>query len=163
MTVSERIFDLLKKQGKKQGDLARALNVRPTTVSEWKTGKREPSAVFYAKIAEYFGVSLDYLITGRPPRDAPVQQIIGNNNSNNIANVAGNVGGDLTEYERELLKVCESFDMRHKTALLQQRSGVHVRVHRQHHDRKNNSEPNVHADHSAGHRRSERTHRSAGR
>ena len=34
MTVSERIFDLLKKQGKKQGDLARALNVRPTTVSE---------------------------------------------------------------------------------------------------------------------------------
>lgn len=39
MTVSERIFDLLKKQGKKQGDLARALNVRPTTVSEWKTGK----------------------------------------------------------------------------------------------------------------------------
>ena len=107
-----------KKQEKKQGDLARALNVRPTTVSEWKTGKREPSAVFYAKIAEYFGVSLDYLITGRPPRDAPVQQIIGNNNSNNIANVAGNVGGDLTEYERELLKVCESFDMRHKTALL---------------------------------------------
>lgn len=92
--------------------------MRPTTVSEWKTGKREPSAVFYAKIAEYFGVSLDYLITGRPPRDAPVRQIIGNNNSNNIANVAGNVGGDLTEYERELLKVCESFDMRHKTALL---------------------------------------------
>ena len=36
MTVSERIFDLLKKQGKKQGDLARALNVRPTTVSEWQ-------------------------------------------------------------------------------------------------------------------------------
>lgn len=68
--------------------------------------------------ASYFGVSLDYLITGRPPRDAPVQQIIGNNNSNNIANVAGNVGGDLTEYERELLKVCESFDMRYKTALL---------------------------------------------
>ena len=65
MTVSERIFDLLKKQEKKQGDLARALNVRPTTVSEWKTGKREPSAVFYAKIAEYFGVSLDYLNTGR--------------------------------------------------------------------------------------------------
>lgn len=58
MTVSERIFDLLKKQEKKQGDLARALNVRPTTVSEWKTGKREPSAVFYEKIAEYFGVSL---------------------------------------------------------------------------------------------------------
>ena len=72
MTVSERIFDLLKKQGKKQGDLARALNVRPTTVSEWKTGKREPSAVFYANIAEYFGVSLDYLITGASRGGRPV-------------------------------------------------------------------------------------------
>jgi transcriptional regulator with XRE-family HTH domain len=118
MTISERIFDLLKKQRKKQGDLARALGVRPTTVSEWNTGKREPSGSLYEKIAEYFGVSLDYLITGRPSRDAPVQQIIGNNNSNNVANIAGNVGGDLTEYERELLKVCAGFDIRRKTALL---------------------------------------------
>jgi transcriptional regulator with XRE-family HTH domain len=118
MTISERIFDLLKKQRKKQGDLARALGVRPTTVSEWNTGKREPSGSLYEKIAEYFGVSLDYLITGRPSRDAPVQQIIGNNNSNNVANIAGNVGGDLTEYERELLNVCAGFDIRRKTALL---------------------------------------------
>ena len=54
MTVSERIFDLLRKQGKKQGNLARALNVRPTTVSEWKTGKREPSAVFLCKNRRIF-------------------------------------------------------------------------------------------------------------
>lgn len=118
MTVSERIFDLLKKQGKKQCDLARALNVRPTTVSEWKTGKREPSAVFYAKIAEYFGVSLDYLITGRPPRDAPVQQIIGDNNSYNVATVSGDVADSLSEWDRELLNVCATFDIRRKTALL---------------------------------------------
>lgn len=118
MTISERIFDLLKKQRKKQGDLARALGVRPTTVSEWNTGKREPSGLLYEKIAEYFDVSLDYLITGNEPRGAPIQQIIGNNNSNNVATVAGNAGGDLTEYERELLKVCAGFDIRRKTALL---------------------------------------------
>lgn len=64
MTVSERIFDLLKKQGKKQGDLARALNVRPTTVSEWKTGKREPSAVFYAKSPNISACRLTTLLRG---------------------------------------------------------------------------------------------------
>lgn len=44
MTISERIFYLLEKRGKRSSDLARALGVRQTTVSEWKTGKREPSA-----------------------------------------------------------------------------------------------------------------------
>ena len=118
MAISERIFDLLESRGKRASDLARALGVRPTTVSEWKSGKREPSAVHYEKLAEYFGVSLDYLITGKSARDAPVQQIIGNNNTNNVATVSGNVSGELTEYERELLKVCAPFDIRRKTALL---------------------------------------------
>ena len=93
--------------------------MRQTTVSEWKTGKREPSATQYAKLAKYFDVSLDYLITGREPRDAPVQQIIGNNNSNNnVSTYSGNAAGGLSDYERELLKVCVSFDIRRKTALL---------------------------------------------
>ena len=119
MTIAERIFYLLERRGKRSSDLARALGVRQTTVSEWKTGKREPSATQYAKLAEYFDVSLDYLITGREPRDAPVQQIIGNNNSNNnVSTYSGNTAGGLSDYERELLKVCAGFDIRRKTALL---------------------------------------------
>lgn len=118
MTVSERIFDLLKKQEKKQGDLARALNVRPTTVSEWKRENASRRLSFMKKSPNISAYRSTILLRGDRPRDAPVQQIIGNNNSNNVANVAGDVGGDLTEYERELLKVCASFDMRHKTALL---------------------------------------------
>lgn len=119
MTMTERIFDLLNKNGKTQTDIARLLNVRPTTVSEWRKGKYAPSVANCVALADYFGVSLDYLITGREPRGAPVQQIIGNNNSNNTA-VAGDVVviGDCTEYERELLKVAGAFDMRRKNDLL---------------------------------------------
>lgn len=61
MTIAERIFDLMKKQGKKQSDIARLLDVRPATVSEWKKGKREPLGAHYEKLADYFGVSIDYL------------------------------------------------------------------------------------------------------
>ncbi len=118
MTLTDRIFDLLSKKGKTQTDIARLLNVRPTTVSEWKKGKYTPTVEHCVTLAEYFGVSLDYLITGREPRGAPVQQIIGNNNSNNTAIAGDAAGAVLTEYERELLKVAGAFDMRRKTELL---------------------------------------------
>lgn len=118
MTVSERIFYLLERQGKRQSDLAKLLNVRPTTVCEWKSGKREPSGVHYEKIADYFGVSLDYLIAGKEPRGAPIQQIIGNSNSHNFVTIAGENAINVSEYERELLTVCAGFDIRRKTALL---------------------------------------------
>lgn len=118
MTLTDRIFDLLNKKGKTQTDIARLLNVRPTTVSEWKKGKYTPTVEHCVTLAEYFGVSLDYLITGREPRGAPVQQIIGNNNSNNTAITGDAAGAVLTEYERELLKVAGAFDMRRKTELL---------------------------------------------
>lgn len=117
MTVSERIFYLLEKQGRKQSDIARLLGVRPTTVSEWKSGRREPSGAHYIKLADFFGVTLDYLIAGREPSiSAPVQQIIGNSNTNNSVTIAG--GEVLSEYSLELLKVCAPFDIRRKTALL---------------------------------------------
>ena len=118
MTLTDRRFDLLNKKGKTQTDIARLLNVRPTTVSEWKKGKYTPTVEHCVTLAEYFGVSLDYLITGREPRGAPVQQIIGNNNSNNTAIAGDAAGAVLTEYERELLKVAGAFDMRRKTELL---------------------------------------------
>lgn len=116
MTIAERIFDLMKKQGKKQSDIARLLNVRPATVSEWKKGKREPLGAHYEKLADYFGVSIDYLITGREARGAPVQQIIGNNNNHNTA-IAG-AASALSEFDRELLKVVAGFDIRRKTEIL---------------------------------------------
>lgn len=118
MTLNERIFDLLGKKGKTQTDIARLLNVRANTVSEWKKGKYAPTVAHCVTLADYFGVSLDYLITGREPRGAPVQQIIGNNNNNNAVVAGDAVLPPLTEYERELLQVAGAFDMRRKTELL---------------------------------------------
>ncbi len=118
MSLTDRIFDLLGKQGKTQTDIAKLLDVRPTTVSEWKKGKYTPTLAHCVTLADYFGVSLDYLITGREPRGAPVQQIIGNNNINNTAIAGDVILPPLSEYERELLKVAGAFDMRRKTELL---------------------------------------------
>ncbi len=120
MTIADQINDLLKTQKRRQADLARALGVRANTVSEWCKGRHDVSASYYPKIAEFFGVSLDYLITGKEPRGAPaapVQQIIGNKNSNNTA-IAGGVGDGVSALDLELLKVVSGFDIRAKTEVL---------------------------------------------
>ena len=56
-----RVKEELKSQGKKQIDLARALNVKESTLSEWLNDHNEPSMEIISKIADYLEVSLDYL------------------------------------------------------------------------------------------------------
>lgn len=94
-------------------------------------GKREPSGAYYAKIAEYLGVSLDYLVAGREPPSVPVQQIIGDRNTNNTVMFTGGGAVNLSEYERELLKLCAAFDMRQKNALLSYAYGLEKQTKRE--------------------------------
>ncbi len=42
------------------------------TISNWKAGRYTPKGDKLIKIAEYFGVSLEYLTTGKEPEDGPV-------------------------------------------------------------------------------------------
>ncbi len=56
-----RVKEELKSQGKKQIDLARALNVKESTLSEWLNDHNEPPMETIRNIADYLGVSLDYL------------------------------------------------------------------------------------------------------
>lgn len=42
--------------------LALDLNVSQNTISRYETGQREPSIVDLIKIADYFNVSIDYLL-----------------------------------------------------------------------------------------------------
>lgn len=117
MEISKRIFQLLEMRGKKQSDLVRFLGVRPMTVSAWKNGG-VPSVEHLIRIAEFFDVSLDFLLTGKEPPPAPVvkQGIFGNGNSNNT--VAFGIGAEWSEYDAELMNVWSGLDVRRKAALL---------------------------------------------
>lgn len=46
----------------KQIDLAKRLNVRQTTISNWETGRTEPDSATLQKLAELFDVSVDYIL-----------------------------------------------------------------------------------------------------
>lgn len=45
-----------------QRDVAKALNCRQATISAWETGKNEPDFATLVRIADFFGVTTDYLL-----------------------------------------------------------------------------------------------------
>jgi len=57
-----RIKELRKKKGISQQRLATDLNTTQNTISRYETGEREPGIDELIKIADYFNVSVDYLI-----------------------------------------------------------------------------------------------------
>ena len=57
-----RLNELRKKKGISQLRLATDLNTTQNTISRYETGEREPGIDELIKIADYFNVSVDYLI-----------------------------------------------------------------------------------------------------
>lgn len=58
---------LLDEKHLKNADISRATGISNMTLSDWKHGKTTPKQDKLQKIADYFGVSLDYLTTGKEP------------------------------------------------------------------------------------------------
>lgn len=52
------------KKGVKDAEVARNTKIAPSVFSEWKKGKSNPKQDKLQRIADYFGVSIEYLMTG---------------------------------------------------------------------------------------------------
>lgn len=57
-----RLKEIRKAKGISQLKLAMALNTSQNTISRYETGEREPGLVELINIADYFDVSIDYLL-----------------------------------------------------------------------------------------------------
>ena len=64
-TLNERIKTLRKENGLTQSQLAEKLGVTDKAVSKWEVGEANPDISLLAKISEIFGVTIDYLLTGK--------------------------------------------------------------------------------------------------
>ena len=58
---------LLDSRNLKNADISRATGISNMTLSDWKRGKSTPKQDKLQKIADYFGVSIEYLMTGKEP------------------------------------------------------------------------------------------------
>lgn len=57
-----RLKELRKEKNKTQKDIAKLTGYKQTLVSKWEHGDREPDTETLIKLANYFNVSVDYLI-----------------------------------------------------------------------------------------------------
>ena len=61
MVLSERLVELRKKKGVSQRAAAEGIGIQNAQLSGYERGANEPSAAMLARLAEYYGVTTDYL------------------------------------------------------------------------------------------------------
>lgn len=54
-------------KGIRDADVAKNTNITKSTFSDWKNGRSVPKQEKLQKIADYLGVTLDYLMNGKEP------------------------------------------------------------------------------------------------
>lgn len=57
-----RLYDLRSESELSQREIARQLHISQSTYHNWESGKTQPSIAQLIDLAEFFGVSVDYLI-----------------------------------------------------------------------------------------------------
>ena len=122
MTINERVFKLLFESHRSQKDLANFCGINERNVGSWKVRGSDPPAKLICKIAEFFGVSVVWLLTGENQEKFPFI---------NNGSVSGNLGPNsgtvyikndmehtLSAECAELVRVYESLSIRDRVRLL---------------------------------------------
>ena len=121
MTINERMFALLSERRVSQKQFASSVGINPRNVSSWQTRGTDPPANVICKIAEFFGVSVEWLLSGE---EHPHSSYNNGSVSGNLGPHTGTIivrnGGErvLSEECSELVRVYESLDVRQRIQLL---------------------------------------------
>lgn len=62
MNVGEKIKELRLEKNLSQAELSKLLSIDKSTIAKYETNVREPKVYILWKIADYFEVTLDYLV-----------------------------------------------------------------------------------------------------
>ena len=65
MTISERIFELIKKRGMTQAEFSKRVGIPASTISDWKSKKSNPSSDKILVICEVLEVTSEQLLSGK--------------------------------------------------------------------------------------------------
>ena len=64
--LGNRIASLRKGCGMSQAELAKRLHISASAIGMYEQGRREPSLDMLVALAQEFGVTVDYLLSGKP-------------------------------------------------------------------------------------------------
>ena len=89
MTLSEKLYNLRRKQGLSQEALAEKLNCSRQVISKWENGTTTPDAEMLQKYSEIFGVSIDYLVKEGIDEPTGVQPTKKSNDNKKLLGILG--------------------------------------------------------------------------
>ncbi|CAK7025046.1 MAG: hypothetical protein EUB_02297 [Eubacterium sp.] len=94
---------LLNEKGVTAYKVSKETGVTQSTLSDWKRGRSTPKTDNMKKIADYFGVSIDYLMTGKDstPEENPIDLDYAKNETERKLLVLCRKANDVSEEERE--------------------------------------------------------------
>ena len=72
MDILTKILELLKENNKKQKDLCDYLDISSNVFTNWKSGLNSSYNRYLPQIAEYFNVSVDYLVGNTDKKEKPL-------------------------------------------------------------------------------------------
>ena len=89
MTLSEKLYNLRRKQGFTQEAIAEKLDCSRQVISKWENGTTTPDAEMLQKYSELFGVSIDYLLKDDIDEPTSTQPSEKNSTSKRLLGILG--------------------------------------------------------------------------
>ena len=89
MTLSEKIYDLRRKQGLSQEGLAEKFDCSRQVISKWENGTTTPDAEMLQKYSDLFGVSIDYLVKDDFDEPSSIQPTEKNSENKKLLGILG--------------------------------------------------------------------------
>jgi transcriptional regulator with XRE-family HTH domain len=125
--MNERLFARLAEIVDGQKRLAEALGISPKTISAWKTRATSPPSKYIPQIAEFIGVSVDWLVTGEGYSGGSVHvagpvshgAVVAGVNHGRVVTRQGGRERVLSVESGELLRLYDSLDIKRRLKLLE--------------------------------------------
>ena len=93
-----KLQELRKRRNLKQSELAELLHVKQNTISNWENGRTEINNTDAIKLADFFGVSVDYLLGREETKNPPnVYDVDGLVSFSEIGTICAGFNGMLNE------------------------------------------------------------------
>ncbi|GHU74050.1 hypothetical protein FACS1894188_01170 [Clostridia bacterium] len=123
--ISARIFTKLQEKNRQQKELAKYLEIAPSSVNNWKYHRNNPPSEYLAKICDFLECSLEWLVTGE--ESIPKTNIInhgtaGTNNVNFGTNMTPiqeiiSTNNVLQDEETDLIEIYRKLTRKNKNKL----------------------------------------------
>ena len=99
MDVLNRIMELLERNGRNQKELMDYLGIKKSAFTDWKAGKSRSYLKYASEIADYFGVTTDYLLRGETNiKEKPTDLVVSGKDKELLDLIE-----KLTEEQRQML------------------------------------------------------------